>query len=163
MGRRVFPAAVLALAGLFLLAGLLSGCADRAETGGQNERGMRVTEALGSELSDVDRIEVQFGDGNRLTVTDDAAIRAIVAPLRNIRVRPSGRKLPESVGFLFVLHLHEQGQIRRVSDDLTLPDARFEPADESSDDQAREWRRLVLQWGRESIPDLLRGVPAEAG
>lgn len=100
-----FAAAVLTLAVLSpaLLAGLLSGCApDHAETGGENDREMRAAEALGGELSAVDR------------------------------------------------------------DNFTLNGARFELADEQADDQAREWRRLVLRLGRESIPNLLPGVSAEA-
>lgn len=145
---------------LALFAWFSSGC--NQTNPATDQKVMSVTDALNSDLSAVDRIEVQFGDGNRLTVTDEAAIRAIVAPLRNIRVRPSVRTLPESVGFRFVLHLHEQGQFRQVSDDFTLNGARFELADEQADDQAREWRRLVLRLGRESIPNLLPGVSAEA-
>jgi len=134
----------------------LSGCAGRPNGAGVEAEAVPLTAVLGSGLDAVERIEIRYGDGRVLFVTEPETIRELVALVKAITVRASEF---QSAGYLYFMDLVERERTLRVGDRYTnLDDRTYETVD---DDASRELNFFLLRYGRARIPDLLPGIMPE--
>lgn len=129
---------------------LIAGCAS-TNNGGTKENIMSLTEVLKSELSSVDEIDVDFGDGNKMSITDPSMIQDITTQLKSINVRETDSK---GVGYLYYLNLKEGDKSYRLGSDLTIDGTSYEPID----DEAKKLNDFIIKMGRDKFPGLLSGV-----
>ncbi|OUM97098.1 MAG: hypothetical protein BAA02_14165 [Paenibacillaceae bacterium ZCTH02-B3] len=149
--RRIAANVLLALA--VLAAAASAGCAGRPGGPASESEPIPLTAVLGIGLDAVERIEIRFGDGRGLAVTDPETVRGIADRLKAVTVRVSEVK---DVGYLYFLNLFQGDQTRRVGDRYTHLDGRtYETVD---DDAGRALNAFVLGLGRERMPDLLPGL-----
>ena len=151
--RRI-AANVLLAAMAVLAAAVPAGCAGNGPASEADP--VPLTAVLGIDLVAVERIEIRYGDGRGLTVTDPETVQAIAERLKAVTVRESEAK---GVGYLYFMDLFQGDRTRRVGDRHTQLDGRtYETAD---DDAGRALNALILSLGRERMPDLLPGVSAD--
>lgn len=135
---------------LVLFASFLSGCGS-LENDQTKEKIMPLTDVLKSDLSKVDGINLQFSDGNKLSVTDSKTIQDIVSQIKNIKVHET---ISKGVGDLYYLDLNEGNKTYRLNSNLTFGEKTYE----ATDGNAKKLNELILKLGREKIPGLLPGV-----
>ncbi|QOS77160.1 hypothetical protein JNUCC31_20380 [Paenibacillus sp. JNUCC31] len=135
---------------LVLFASFLSGCGslENDETG---EKIMPLTDVLKSDLSKVDGIDLQFSDGNKLSITDSKTIQDIVSQIKNIKVQET---ISKGVGYLYYLDLNEGNKTYRLNSNLTFGEKTYE----ATDNNANKLNEFILKLGRGKIPGLLSGV-----
>lgn len=101
---------------------------------------------------------MQFGDGNKLAITDTQTIQDMVSLIKSIEVQGVRKAESNGVGYLYVLHLRDGNQTYRLDSNLTFDGQNYEPInDNTSKDKAQKLRDLVLKLGRDEIPGLLPG------
>lgn len=121
----------------------------------QTERDtMYLTSVLKSQLLNVSRIDIQFGDGNKMSITDSDTIQKLVSQIRKIKVRESTLK---KVGNLYVLKLNEDNEVYEIDSNLSVNGKAYE----AIDNHASEFNKMVVKIGREKIPNLLPGIKLE--
>jgi len=154
--RRIAANALL-MALAVLAAAALAGCEKTSGGKAAVTDPVPLTSVLGSGLDEVERIEIRYGDGRGLTVTDSETVRGITERLKVVTVRESEAK---SVGYLYFMDLFVGDQTHRVGDLYThLGGRTYETVD---DDASRALNAFVLRIGREQMPDLLPGVSLES-
>jgi hypothetical protein len=135
---------------IIIFASLFVGC-DSKKNEEAKGKVMSLTEVLKSELSSVDGIDVQFGDGNKMEITDAKTIQDIVSQIKSIKVRETKSK---GVGYLYYLDLKQGDKTYRFSSDLTIDGKSYEAIDNT----AEKLNDFMVKMGRDQIPGLLPGV-----
>lgn len=135
---------------LILTSFFITGC-DNQKNDEMKGKVMSLTDVLKSDLLHVNEIDVQFGDGNELSITDSKTIQDIVSRIRNVMVRETERT---GVGYLYVMDLKDGNQTYQLDSNLTVEGKSYE----STDDHAKELNDFILKVGRDNIPGLLSGV-----
>jgi len=154
--RRISVCALLGALAVFALSALAAGCAGRQDRADAEAEAVPLTAVLGSGLDAVERIEIRYGDGHVLVVTDPETVREFVVRVKAITVRRSDI---QSAGYLYNMDLAEGERTHRVGDRYTrLDDRTYETVE---DEASRELDLFMLRFGRERIPDLLPGIMPE--
>jgi len=154
--RRI-AANVLLAAQVVLAAAVLAGCAGRPGGPASETDPVPLTAVLGIDLDTVERIEIRYGDGRGLMVTDSETVRGIADRLKAVTVRESEA---ESVGYLYFMDLFQGDQTRRVGDRYThLDDRTYETV---QNEAGRALNAFILSLGRERMPDLLPGISVDS-
>lgn len=138
---------------LFVYTMFNAGCTHGRQPDVRQQEGVALylTDLLNSQLLNVNRIDVQFGDGNKLGITDTDTIQKMVSQLRKIKVRESTLK---GVGYLYELIIYEDDKVYKMNSNLSINGKAYEPVD----NEVNELNKIVVKIGRERIPNLLSGI-----
>ncbi|PTQ57766.1 MAG: hypothetical protein BSOLF_0628 [Candidatus Carbobacillus altaicus] len=117
---------------------------------------MSFIDMIKSDLLNVDRIDVQFADGNKMSITDPKTIQDIISQIRSLRLRETNSK---GVGYLYFLDLKEGDKTYRFDSSLTFDGKTYE----AIDDSVKELNDFIIKMGKDKIPDLLPGVEDSQG
>jgi len=109
------------------------------------------TEVIKSDLLNVEKIDVQFADGNKMSITEPETIQDIISQIKRLRLREKNTK---DVGYLYFLDLKEGDKTYRFENILTFDGKTYE----SIDDGIKKINDFIIQMGREKIPGLFQGV-----
>lgn len=111
-----------------------------------------VTSILGSDLEQVAKIEVRYGDGSRLTIEDSYTIGLIAHSLRLSVLQPD-KGTERTSGYLYKMQLKVGNQTYAYGSDLQFGADRYKPNGETGklDD-------FIVQYGRKHIPGLLPDI-----
>ncbi|PTQ55404.1 MAG: hypothetical protein BSOLF_2205 [Candidatus Carbobacillus altaicus] len=112
---------------------------------------MSFTEVIKSDLLNVEKIDVQFADGNKMSITEPETIQDIISQIKRLRLREKNTK---DVGYLYFLDLKEGDKTYRFENILTFDGKTYE----SIDDGIKKINDFIIQMGREKIPGLFQGV-----
>ena len=137
---------------LILCTSFIFGC-ESARNKETKVKVMYLTEVLKSDLMNVNRIDVRFGDGNKIEMTDPITIQDIVSKLKSIEVRETKSK---GVGSLFYLELKEADKMYRLGNEFIFNGKTYETIGEN----AKKLNEAIIKLGRDQIPGLLPGVNA---
>ena len=135
----------------FLLISSMIAACDSTENDEKGEIVVSLTEVIKSDLLNVDRIDVQFADGNKMSITDPKTIQDIISQIKSLRLREKNTK---GVGYLYFLDLKEGDKTYRFENTLTFDGKTYE----SIDDGIKKLNDFIIQMGREKIPGLLQGM-----
>ncbi|EST53861.1 hypothetical protein T458_18810 [Brevibacillus panacihumi W25] len=109
---------------------------------------------LHTDFSGINKMEVRFGDGNRMAIEEASTINTIVATLKGIRLKKLHSQSPESVGYLYYMDISSDSQTVRYSKFVHDEHATYQ----SIGPKSKELDELIVKMGREKIPGLLSGI-----
>jgi len=109
---------------------------------------------LHTDFSGINKMEVRFGDGNRMAIEEASTINTIVATLKGIRLKKLHSQSPESVGYLYYMDISSDSQTVRYSKFVHDEHATYQ----SIGPKSKELDELIVKIGREKIPGLLSGI-----
>lgn len=109
---------------------------------------------LHTDFSGINKMEVRFGDGNRMAIEEASTINTIVATLKGIRLKKLHSHSPESVGYLYYMDISSDSQTVRYSKFVHDEHATYQ----SIGPKSKELDELIVKMGREKIPGLLSGI-----
>ncbi|MBU5444785.1 hypothetical protein [Paenibacillus sp. MSJ-34] len=141
---------------LFVLFTSITAACDSAKNDEGEEYIMPLIEVIKSDLLHVDGIDVQFADGNKMSITDSKTIQDIILRIKSIRLRETNSK---GVGYLYFLDLKEGDKTYRFDSSLTFDGKTYE----AIDDSVKELNDFIIKMGKDKIPGLLPGVEDSQG
>lgn len=113
-----------------------------------------LQELLRTDFSGIIKMEVRFGDGNRMVIEEASTIYTIVASLKSIRLKKLHPQSPEPVGYLYYMDISSDSQTVRYSKFVHDEHATYQ----SIGPKSKELDELIVKIGREKIPGLLSGI-----
>lgn len=137
---------------LFILL-ITAGC--DSENGKGNP--MVLHELLTPLLSNVDRIDIQFSDGTRVTVSNPKTIDEILSQLKEVKVKEKESVKNVGVGYLYYMEFTEGGErlsIRYSNTEVRVNRKEYVPVK----DEAKKLDQTIIEIGKEKNPELLSGV-----
>ncbi|CCQ98314.1 conserved hypothetical protein [[Clostridium] ultunense Esp] len=140
---------------LFLLL-FIAGCdLTQVENGKGNP--MVLHELLTPLLSNVDRIEIQFSDGTRVSVSDPERMDGILSQLKEAKVKEKESVESVGVGYLYYMDFMEGGNrlgVRYSNTEVIVNGKEYIPVK----NEAKKLDQTIIEIGREKNPELLSGV-----
>ncbi|GIP30799.1 hypothetical protein [Paenibacillus sp. J2TS4] len=141
---------------LFVLFTSITAACDSTKNDEGEEYIVSLIDVIKSDLLNVNGIDVQFADGNKMSITDSKTIQDIILRIKSIRLRETKSK---GVGYLYFLDLKEGDKTYRFDSSLTFDGKTYE----AIDDSVKELNDFIIKIGKDKIPGLLPGVEDSQG
>ncbi|OPH59258.1 hypothetical protein BC351_20280 [Paenibacillus ferrarius] len=107
---------------------------------------------MGTDFKDIKQIDIRFGDGKKLVITDNAMIADISSKLLNIELIPS-RDQRTVLGFLFSMELSVGDRKVKYGNPLWIDGVKYQQTV-----LTEELNKDIVKYGRANLPNLLPGI-----
>ncbi|MEC0229617.1 hypothetical protein [Paenibacillus alba] len=107
---------------------------------------------MGTDFKDIKQIDIRFGDGKKLVITDNAMIADISSKLLNIELIPS-RDQRTVIGFLFSMELSVGDRKVKYGNPLWIDGVKYQQTV-----LTEELNKDIVKYGRANLPNLLPGI-----
>ncbi|WP_054954784.1 hypothetical protein [Paenibacillus dakarensis] len=145
----MFKSWSMALISLILL--ILVGCSDQSEQVDLDQGVMPLTDLMGTDFENISKIDVTYGDGNKLVIDKMNEIDQIADKLRQMSAEQASLPGP---GYLYFLDIYQEDKVFRIGDTITLDKRTFKLVGREVD----ELNKKMVEMGRKKFPDLLPGI-----
>ncbi|WP_028987804.1 hypothetical protein [Thermicanus aegyptius] len=118
---------------------------------------MAFHELLTTDLSKADRVEIQFSDGTRVSVSDPKTMDEMISQLEEVKVKEKESVESVGVGSLYYMDFMERENrlgVRYGNTEVTVNGKEYIPVK----DEAKKLDQTIIEIGREKNPELLSGV-----
>ncbi|MFD0696897.1 hypothetical protein ACFQZT_22780 [Paenibacillus sp. GCM10027628] len=118
----------------------------------KNEPAVALSSLLKTNFEPIKQIDIRYGDGKSLTLTDEKVLERIASMLKKIELTPA-RDQRTVIGFLYFMDITIGDRKIRYENDLRFGDLKY-----LHNFLTQELNDEIVRIGREKIPNLLPGI-----
>lgn len=111
-----------------------------------------LTDEIGTDFKTINKIEVLYGDGSKITIDNEEDLSMIAEKLRLIQMKEISSVM--GPGYLYILEIHQGDNIFKISNTITIDDKPYKPVG----NEIQELNKVIIDLGRKQFPELLAGI-----